>query len=144
MGWRMAGSERAGQRLRVLISIQGPVAVAHCAGTLDRRSVDELATRVRPLLFAGVRGVVCALERVEHVHFQALELFVELHRLVRSAGGHFILAGATPYVRQILDFGGVPAQVTVSASRGEAVEALQAELPPAAAAARSSVQPSLL
>lgn len=138
------GSKRAGQRLRVLISIQGPVAVVHGAGTLDRRSVDDLATRLRPLLFAGVRGVVLSLERVEHVHFQALELLIELHRLVRASGGRFALAGASPYVRQILDFGGVPAQVTLVASRTEAVERVQAAWAVTPADAVSSVQPSLL
>ena len=140
----MAGSTRAGQRLRVLISIRGPVAVVHCAGTLDRRSVDEVATRLRPLLFAGVRGVVLALERVEHVHFQALALLVELHRLVRGGGGRFVLAGASPYVRQILDFGGVPAQVTLVASRSEAVTLVQSTWAETAAVASPSVQPSLL
>lgn len=140
----MAGSERAGQRLRVLISIQGPVAVAYCAGTLDRRSAEELGARLRPLLFAGVRGVVCALDKVEHVHFQALELLIELHRLVRAAGGRFVLAGATPYVRQILDFGGVPGQVTVAASRGQAVEELMTAMPSVPLAVATSVQPSLL
>ena len=140
----MAGSKSAGQRLRVLISIQGPVAVVHCAGTLDRRSVDEVATRLRPLLFAGVRGVVLSLERVEHVHFQALELLVELHRLVRGSGGRFVLGGASPYVRQILDFGGVPAQVTLAASRGEAVEMVHSAWAGVGAEAVASVQPSLL
>lgn len=140
----MAGSRRASQRLRVLISIQGPVAVVHCAGTLDRRSVDEVATRLRPLLFDGVRGVVLNLERVEHVHFQALALLVELHRLVRGCGGRFVLAGASPYVRQILDFGGVPAQVTLAGSRGEGVEMVQSPWDEAAAVVVPSVQPSLI
>ncbi|HZL85066.1 MAG TPA: STAS domain-containing protein [Candidatus Krumholzibacteria bacterium] len=140
----MAGSERAGQRLRVLISIQGPVAVAYCAGTLDRRSAEELGARLRPLLMGGVRGVVCALDRVQHVHFQALELLIELHRLVRAAGGQFVLTGATPYVRQILDFGGVPRQVTVMASRGQAIEELMTALPSEPLAVATSVQPSLL
>jgi len=139
----MTRPTRAGQRLRVLISIQGNVAVAYCAGTLDRRGVDELADRVRALLFGGVRGVVCSLERVEHVHFQALGLLVELQRLLRSAGGKLVLAGASPYVRQILDFGGVPGQIDVAADRLEAVESMQASLP-AAAAGVPSVQPSLL
>lgn len=140
----MTGPNRNGQRLRVLISIQGSVAVAYCSGTLDRRGVDELAGRVRSLLFAGVRGVVCSLERVEHVHFQALGLLVELHRLLLSAGGKLVLAGASPYVRQILDFGGVPSQVTVAPGRLEALEEMLATAPVAAVAGAPSVQPSLL
>ena len=128
----------------MLISIDGAVAVAYCAGTLDRRSVEELAERLRSLVFSGVRGVVCSLERVEHVHFQALDRLVDLHRLLRAAGGRLVLAGASPYVKQILDFGGIPAQVHVVDGRLEAMTAMRMQVPEASAIAEASVQPSLL
>jgi anti-anti-sigma factor len=128
----------------VLISIDGAVAVAYCAGTLDRRSVEELSERLRSLVFSGVRGVVCSLERVEHVHFQALDRLVDLHRLLRAAGGRLVLAGASPYVRQILDFGGIPAQLDVVDGRLEAMMAMRLQAPGASGTNAASVQPSLL
>lgn len=140
----MSRSTRAGQRLRVLISIDGAVAVAYCAGTLDRRSVEDLSERLRSLVFSGVRGVVCSLERVEHVHFQALDRLVDLHRLLRAAGGRLVLAGASPYVRQILDFGGIPARLDVVEGRHEAMTAMRVHAPETRGVAAPSVQPSLL
>jgi len=127
----------------VLISIRTPVAVAYCLGTLDRGAIQELGTRVRALLFEGVRGIVCSLERVEHIHFQALEPLVDLQRLVVEAGGRFLLAGASPYLQQILDFGGVPGRVAMVPATFAAVEELLAGRWTGAAAA-ASMQPSLL
>lgn len=131
-------------RSRVLITIRGPVAVAYCLGTLDRNTVDDLAARVRELAFDGVRGVVLALERTSHIHFQALEPLTALHRLMREAGGRLILAGASPYLKQILDFGGVPGQVSVVPDRLEAMQELSGTLLAEAGTSMASVQQSLL
>ena len=139
----MARAAQAPQRARILISVRNPVAVAYCLGTLDRRAVEDLAARVRGLLFEGVRGFVCSLERVEHIHFQALETLVSLHRLVADAGGRVILAGASPYLQQILDFGGIPGRVRVTPDRLGAVQELHDSLAPGTAPV-ASVQPSLL
>ena len=140
----MARAARTERRSRVLISIRTPVAVAYCLGTLDRGVVQDLEGRVRALLFEGVRGIVCSLERVEHIHFQALEPLVDLHRLVVDAGGRFLLAGASPYLKQILDFGGIPGRVAVAPDRLGALQELLETLAAPAAAATASVQQSLL
>lgn len=108
----------------VLISIRGSVAVAYCIGTLDCNAVEELNERVRALLFGGVRGFVCSLERVNHIHFQALAGLVGLHQFVRQTGGQLVLSDASPYLRQILDFGGVPARVSILPEKNRAVDEL--------------------
>ncbi|UCE02295.1 MAG: STAS domain-containing protein [Candidatus Latescibacterota bacterium] len=139
----MAQARRT-QRSRVLITIRGSVAVAYCLGTLDRSVVDDLAARLRTLAFDGVRGVVLALERTTHIHFQALEPLTALHRLMREAGGRLVLAGASPYLKQILDFGGVPGQVSVVPDRLEAIQELSGTLPVEGSVSMTSVQQSLL
>ena len=111
-------------RSRVLVSIRGSVAVAYCIGTLDRLAVEELSQRVRALVFDGVWGFVCSLERVNHIHFQALQGLIALHQMVREAGGRMLLSDASPYLRQILEFGGVPARVSVLPEKNLAVDEL--------------------
>ena len=144
MGKRMARAQSTARRSRVLLSIQGPVVVAYCLGTLDRSAVDDLADRVRALAFEGVRAVICSLERVSHIHFQALEPLVGLHRLLRDSGGRLVLTGASPYLMQILDFGGIPGQVDVAADKSEAIRGLLDSLPSAKAGSTVNVQQSLL
>ena len=144
MAKRPARVQTKPRRSRVLLSIQAPVAVAYCFGTLDRAVVDDLADRVRALTFDGVRGVVCSLERVSHIHFQALEPLVNLHRLLLEAGGRLVLAGASPYLKQILDFGGIPGQLAVIPDKAEAVHELLASLPSTTSESSASVQQSLL
>jgi hypothetical protein len=110
------------------------LAIAYCVGTLDRSSVEDLVDRLRALAAQGVRGFVCSLERVQHIHFQALDPLLRLQRGLQAAGGRLVLADASPYLRQILDFGGVPRQVRLVGDTHEAVwqllhaeEALQAQ-----------------
>ncbi len=141
---RMARVQTAARRSRVLLSIQGPVAVAYCLGTLDRAVVDDLAHRVRTLGFDGVRAVVFSLERVSHIHFHALEPLVSLHRMLCDRGGCLVLSGASPYLTQILDFGGIPDQVDVVTDKVDAVQKLMESLPSSDGASAASVQQSLL
>jgi anti-anti-sigma factor len=115
---------RAGGKVRtsrVLVSVRGALAIAYCAGTLDRSTVDELVDRLRMLASQGVRGFVCSLERVHHVHFQALDPLLRLQRSVQALGGRLVLVEASPYVRQILDFGGVPRHVSVADDKQQAI-----------------------
>ncbi len=126
------------------MSIQGPVAVAYCLGTLDRDAIDDLSTRVRELTLDGVRAVVCSLERTSHIHFQALEPLVNVHRLLRGVGGRLVLTGASPYLTQILDFGGIPGHVEIMADKVDAVQRLLSSLPPVDAESAASVQQTLL
>jgi anti-anti-sigma regulatory factor len=100
------------------------VAVAYCIGTLDRLAVEDLSERVRALVYDGVWGFVCSLERVNHIHFQALQGLIALHQMVREAGGRMLLSDASPYLRQILEFGGVPARVSVMPEKNGAVDEL--------------------
>lgn len=123
----MMGSEaRLAHRSRLLVSIQGNVAVAYCFGTLDRSVVEDLSERARALTFDGVRGLVCSLERVSHIHFQALDPILALHQLMIAADGRLLMAGASSYLRQILDFGGVPEQVPLLVDSNQALECLLA------------------
>lgn len=115
---------RTGGRVRtsrVLVSVRGALAIAYCAGTLDRSTVDELVDRLRMLASQGVRGFVCSLERVHHVHFQALDPLLRLQRAVQAMGGRLVLVEASPYVRQILDFGGVPRHLSVADDKQQAI-----------------------
>lgn len=115
MGARSAGSSR------VLISLRGPLAIAYCVGTLDRVLVEDLFDRMSRLAAQGMRGFVCSLERVSHIHFQALEPLLKLQQAIEAQGARLVLADASPYLRQILDFGGVPAHVKLVADKQEAV-----------------------
>jgi hypothetical protein len=110
---------------RILISIRGDMAIAYCVGTLDRITVEELLDRVRGLAAQGVRGFVCSLERVSHVQFHAIEPLLKLQRVVAAQGGRIVCADASPYVRQILDFGGVPRHLAVLEHTHEAVWSLR-------------------
>ena len=101
------------------------MAIAYCVGTLDRPTVEDLLGRVRGLAAQGVRGFVCSLERVSHIHFQALDPLVRLQRAAEDAGGKIVFADASPYLRQILDFGGVPQHVAVVLDKHAAVWSLQ-------------------
>ena len=125
----MGSEARLSHRSRLLVSIQGNVAVAYCFGTLDSSVVEDLSERARALSFDGVRGLVCSLERVSHIHFQALDAILGLHKIMRDAGGRLLMAGASSYLRQILDFGGIPEQVPVLADSSQAVESLMLEPP---------------
>ena len=114
----------AARSSRVLISIRGPLAIAYCVGTLDRSRVHELCDRVIELAAMGVHGIVCSLERTTHIHFQALDPLVRLQAAVESRGARLVLADASPYLRQILDFGGVPRQVSLVEDKHTAVSSL--------------------
>jgi anti-anti-sigma factor len=138
----MGRETRVAHRSRLLVSIQGSVAVAYCTGTLDRSVVEDLSDRARALTFDGVRGLVCSLERVSHIHFQALDSILGLHQMMNAAGGRLVLAGASPYLRQILDFGGIPEHVPMAVASGQALGDLQAGLHEADALAGASVQQS--
>jgi hypothetical protein len=117
----------------VLVSIRGPLAIAYCVGTLDRSLVEDLSDRVLGLAAHGVRGFVCSLERVSHIHFQALDPLLELQRSIEAQGARIVLAEASPYLKQILDFGGIPRQVSMAADMHQAVgQLLQADEPCAA------------
>lgn len=106
---------------RILISVRGHMAIAYCTGTLDRIAVEDLLDRVRGLAAQGVRGFVCSLERVSHVHFHAIEPLLQLQRVVAAEGGQIVCTDASPYVRQILDFGGVPRHLAVLEHMQDAV-----------------------
>ena len=117
----MSRAARSARSSRVLISIRGSVAIVYCVGTLDRSSVDDLCDRVLGLAAHGVRGFVCSLERVRHIHFQALDPFLKLQRCIEVQGGRIVLTDASPYLKQILDFGGIPRQVSVAADKYQAM-----------------------
>lgn len=72
----------------------------------------------------GVKGIVCSLERTSHIHFQALDPLVRLQRAVEANGARMVLADASPYLRQILDFGGVPRLVSLVEDKHTAVSSL--------------------
>jgi len=103
------------------MSIRGPLAIAYCVGTLDRSMVDDLFDRVLGLAAQGVRGFVCSLERVSHIHLQALGPLVKLQRQIEARGGRIVLADASPYLKQILEFGGIPRQVALVRDKHQAV-----------------------
>ena len=115
---------------RVLVSIRGSLAIAYCVGTLDRLAVEDLVDRLRGLATQGVRGFVCSLERVHHIHFQALDPLMRLQRALQATGGKLVLADASPYLKQILDFGGVPRQVRLAGDTHEAVWQVLGGAPP--------------
>jgi anti-anti-sigma regulatory factor len=125
----MGSEARLAHRSRLLVSIQGNVAVAYCFGTLDRSVVEDLSERARALTFDGVRGLVCSLERVSHIHFQALDSILALHHAMRVAGGRLLLSGASSYLCQILEFGGIPQHVPLLADSNQALECLLTESP---------------
>jgi anti-anti-sigma factor len=137
-------SVRSVHRSRVLISIRGPVAIIYCVGTLDRLIVNDLCDRVRALTFEGVRGIVCSLERVDYIHYQALDQILALHEQMLEVDGRLVLTDASPYLTQILDFGGIPARMAVQAEKRRAVEELLETLPGVreAVAATYGAQPS--
>ncbi len=112
---------RSAPSSRVLMSIRGPLAIAYCVGTLDRSMVDDLIDRVQGLAAQGVRGFVCSLERVGHIHVQALGPLLRLQRQIEARGGRIVLSDASPYLRQILDFGGIPQRVSMARDKHEAV-----------------------
>ena len=115
---------RVGRKVRtsrVLVSVRGSLAIAYCEGTLDRSSIEDLVDRLRGLASQGVRGFVCSLERVHHVHFQALDPLLRMQQTLQASGGKLVLVDASPYVRQILDFGGVPRHVTMAEDKHQAV-----------------------
>lgn len=138
----MGRETRFAHRSRLLVSIQGSSAVAYCFGTLDRSVVEDLSERARALTFDGVRGLVCSLERVSHIHFQALDGLLGLHQMMSAAGGRLLLAGASPYLRQILDFGGIPEQVPVVPASVEARAQLQSGFDRDEGLAGASIQQS--
>jgi len=119
------------------------VAVAYCFGTLDRSVVEDLSERARALTFDGVRGLVCSLERVSHIHFQALDSILALNDLMKAAGGRLLMAGASSYLRQILDFGGVPESVPLLEGSNQAVESLLSGAPAAAPLMGAGMQQSI-
>jgi len=140
----MMGSEaRLAHRSRLLVSIQADVAVAYCYGTLDRSVVEDLSERAEALTFEGVRGLVCSLERVSHIHFQALDSILKLQKTMQAAGGRLLMAGASSYLRQILDFGGVPEQVPLLEDSNQAVEFLLSDNPEADELLGAGVQQSI-
>ena len=123
----MPRATRRAPASRVLMSVRGPLAIAYCVGTLDRSMVDALFDRVLGLAAQGVRGFVCSLERVRHIHLQALGPLLKLQRQVEARGGRIVLADASPYLKQILEFGGIPRQVALVRDKHQAVgELLQA------------------
>ena len=83
--------------------------------------VEDLLDRARYLASQGVRGFVCSLERVQHIHFQALDPLLRLHRTLQASGGRIVLTDASPYLRQILDFGGIPRHLALVADKHQAV-----------------------
>ena len=83
--------------------------------------VEDLLDRARHLASQGVRGFVCSLERVQHIHFQALDPLLRLHKTLQANGGRIVLTDASPYLRQILDFGGVPRHLALVADKHQAV-----------------------
>lgn len=138
----MSSVARSEHRSRVLISIRGHVAIVYCVGTLDRLVVEDISDRVRALTCEGVRGIVCSLERVSHIHFQALEPLLGLHQQLLEAGGRMVFSDVSAYLRQILDFGGVPAHVAVLPEKLQAVEDLLETLPADDCTSAASVQQS--
>jgi hypothetical protein len=102
--------------------------------------VEDLVDRVQGLAAQGVRGFVCSLERVGHIQLQALGPLLELQRQLDSHGGRLVLADASPYLRSILDFGGIPRRVTMARDTHAAVgELLHSSAPLPEAAARQTV-----
>lgn len=109
---------------RILISIHGSMAIAYCVGALDRNAVEDLLDRMRGLAAQGVKGFVCSLERVNHIHFRAFDSLLSLHHAIEMQGGKLVFSDASPYVRQILDFGGVPQHVSLTDDKHAAVWSL--------------------
>ena len=135
----MPRAARSAPSSRVLMSIRGPLAIAYCVGTLDRSMVEDLVDRVSGLAALGVRGFVCSLERVGHIQLQALGPLLKLQRQLVSHGGRLVLADASPYLRSILDFGGIPGRVTMARDTHAAVgELLHSGAPVSEAAAQQT------
>jgi len=96
--------------------------------------MDDLFGRALGLAAQGVRGFVCSLERVSHIHLQALGPLLKMQHQIEARGGRLVLADASPYLKQILDFGGVPRRVSVVRDKQQAMGKL---LQPAARASES-------
>jgi anti-sigma B factor antagonist len=78
--------------------LDSAIAVIAPAGEIDRSMMLELCALIRSLIDQHRTDVVLNLSRVEHVHYQGIELLVEHARRLRSLGGDLKLVGMSRYL----------------------------------------------
>ncbi len=82
-------------------SSRSAVAVIELAGEIDRSMMLELCALISSLIDQHRTDVVLNFSRVEHVHYQGIDLLMERARRLRSLGGDLKLVGMNRYLVDI-------------------------------------------
>ncbi|MBI3115250.1 MAG: STAS domain-containing protein [Candidatus Kerfeldbacteria bacterium] len=106
---------------RLFITVEARrLALVRPIGTVDRDMVNRLDSRLQPILASGIRNVVLSFKRTSHIHFQALGELIALHERLEAGGCQFRIIGVSPYLEQILAFGGIVGVIPILSSVEEA------------------------
>jgi anti-anti-sigma factor len=81
--------------------VDSAIAVIAPAGEIDRNMMLELCALIRSLIDQHRTDVVLNFSRVEHVHYQGIDLLMEHARRLWSLGGDLKIVGMSRYLVDI-------------------------------------------
>jgi anti-sigma B factor antagonist len=77
-------------------------ATVHAAGEIDLSCAEELRAAVARLCADGHRDVVLDLTDLCFCDVSGLRAFLSANELLRAAGGHLCVTGASPLLRRVM------------------------------------------
>jgi anti-sigma B factor antagonist len=89
-------------------------------GEWDSQTDGTLASQLRPVLAEGYRDVILDVTDVSFCDSVCVSSFVEVHRLVTTAGGSFRVVAPNHAVRRTLEITGLDQVITLDRTRPDA------------------------
>ncbi len=105
----------------------GDILVLAPVGRVDTTTSAGLEERLLRGVSAGERRLLLDLAGVEYISSAGLRVLLRLAKKMQVAQGQLVLCGLGDSVRQVFELAGFLPLFNVEASRGEALERLQAQ-----------------
>ena len=103
----------------------GGVTILEVKGRVDSTTAPALGEKLNDSLATAQRRLVLDLRQLEYISSAGFRVLLLAARRAEDAGARFVLCSVTGKVRQLFDLGGFLELFPISASRDEAIAAMQ-------------------
>jgi len=107
--------------MQILQDREGDATVVAPAGRVDNAAAPALRKVLANLDAGGSRRLVVDFGQVDYISSAGLEVLFQAAKGLRANGGALAICGLGPGVRRVFDLSGYGQDLTIVATRGEAV-----------------------
>ena len=112
------------RKLQIQTELRNDVCILRLKGRFVTGSDDEFLFARDELRHSGLRKVLADCRELPYIDSTGLAFMVDLYTELRDSGGRFVLAGANPRVRQVLQLTRLDRFIPILADEQAALEML--------------------